>query len=103
MKVIFLLLLKTSFVMMDNIEDLKIIDSLLKNYDRRATPTNRMGKLKFSFLFASVVAFKCTKKLYSVLKSFTTLFLCFFYQGLFFRLLNLWIKVKVLYTFVKTL
>lgn len=44
MKVILFLLLKISFVMMDNIEDLKIIDSLLKNYDRRATPTNRMGK-----------------------------------------------------------
>ena len=28
----------------DNLEDLMIIDSLLKEYDRRATPTNRMGK-----------------------------------------------------------
>ena len=31
-------------VLMDNLQDLMIIDSLLKNYDRRATPTNRMGK-----------------------------------------------------------
>ena len=29
---------------MDDLEDLMIIDSLLKNYDRRALPTNRMGK-----------------------------------------------------------
>lgn len=29
---------------MDNLEDLKIIDTLLQEYDRRATPTNRMGK-----------------------------------------------------------
>ena len=29
---------------MDNLEDLRIIDSLLKDYDRRATPTNRMGR-----------------------------------------------------------
>ena len=32
-------------VLSDNLEDLMIIDSLLKNYDRRATPTNRMGKI----------------------------------------------------------
>ena len=32
-------------VFSDNLEDLMIIDSLLKNYDRRATPTNRMGKI----------------------------------------------------------
>ena len=31
-------------VLMDNLQDLMIIDSLLKNYDRRATPTNRMGR-----------------------------------------------------------
>ena len=58
MKVILFLLLKISFVMMDNIEDLKIIDSLLKNYDRRATPTNRMGKIKFVFCFLPISAFK---------------------------------------------
>jgi len=44
MKLILIVLLKISKVIMDDLEDLMIIDSLLKNYDRRALPTNRMGK-----------------------------------------------------------
>ena len=40
-----LVLLLVQQVLMDNLEDLMIIDSLLKEYDRRATPTNRMGKI----------------------------------------------------------
>ena len=32
---------------MDNLEDLRIIDALLQEYDRRATPTNKMGRLAF--------------------------------------------------------
>ena len=39
-----LIFLQISRVIMDNLEDLRIIDSLLKDYDRRATPTNRMGR-----------------------------------------------------------
>ena len=41
---LFLIFLQISRVIMDNLEDLRIIDSLLKDYDRRATPTNRMGR-----------------------------------------------------------
>ena len=44
---LFFIILQISRAIMDNLEDLRIIDSLLKNYDRRATPTNRMGKGKF--------------------------------------------------------
>ena len=35
---------------MDDLEDLMIIDSLLKNYDRRALPTNRMGKISIGYV-----------------------------------------------------
>lgn len=44
MRVILLFLVNICYSLMDNLEDLMIIDSLLKNYDRRALPTNRMGK-----------------------------------------------------------
>ena len=44
MKVTLLVLMNISLSLMDNLEDLMIIDSLLKNYDRRALPTNRMGE-----------------------------------------------------------
>ena len=33
-----------------NLENLKIIDSLLKKYDRRATPTTNTGKCVYFFL-----------------------------------------------------
>ena len=39
------------------LEDLKIVDSLLRNYDRRATPTNTLGKCMYLcvvFLFVIV-------------------------------------------------
>ena len=42
---------------MDNLEDLMIIDSLLKEYDRRATPTNRMGIRIYFVLFESFADF----------------------------------------------
>ena len=35
-----------STVATDNLDDLKIIDSLLRNYDRRATPSNTFGEKK---------------------------------------------------------
>ena len=44
MRVILLFLVNICYSLMDNLEDLMIIDSLLKNYDRRALPTNRMGR-----------------------------------------------------------
>ena len=42
---LFLIFLQISRAIMDNLEDLRIIDTLLQEYDRRATPTNRMGRL----------------------------------------------------------
>ena len=42
---LFLIFLQISRAMMDNLEDLRIIDALLQEYDRRATPTNKMGRL----------------------------------------------------------
>ncbi len=36
--------LDPSFPHKDRLSDLKIIDNLLKTYDRRATPTNKFGK-----------------------------------------------------------
>ena len=44
-------------VLTDNLEDLMIIDSLLKEYDRRATPTNRMGKKKVCTLHTAQLQF----------------------------------------------
>ena len=41
---LFLIFLQISRAMMDNLEDLRIIDALLQEYDRRATPTNKMGR-----------------------------------------------------------
>ena len=54
-----LVLILVQQVLMDNLEDLMIIDSLLKEYDRRATPTNRMGRiLKYLiYLYLFVILF----------------------------------------------
>ena len=55
-------------VLMDNLQDLMIIDSLLKNYDRRATPTNRMGKEQNMGVFLHTTHCVLISNLWSVLR-----------------------------------
>ena len=68
---LFVIFLQISRVIMDNLEDLRIIDSLLKDYDRRATPTNRMGRFYYYWidLFMFILSHPYSKPIILVYKS----------------------------------